>query len=166
MGPSGAERLALETFREFGCSERCSFRAKDITLSFSFAGAHANVVMLNDCLHYFEPETVRDLLSHAVDVLAPEGMLLVATQLLGPDGISPAAAAGFSMHMMLNTAHGGLHATSWIAGAHRRQGALRGPKATRSHRSLRCSPRSEDPALKSGSSPFCCNSCSGDLRHR
>jgi SAM-dependent methyltransferase len=111
----GAERLALETFSEFGCSERCSFRAKDITLSFSFAGAHANVVMLNDCLHYFEPETVRDLLSSAVDVLAPEGMLLVATQLLNPDGISPAAAAGFSMHMMLNTAHGGLHVTSWIA---------------------------------------------------
>lgn len=111
----GAERIALETFREFGCSERCSFHAKDITLPASFAGAQANVVILNDCLHYFEPDTVRDLLSRAADVVTPGGLLIVATQLLNSDGISPAAAAGFSMHMMLNTAHGGLHATSWIA---------------------------------------------------
>jgi O-methyltransferase domain/Dimerisation domain len=111
----GAERLALETFREFGCSERCSFRTKDITLPASFAGVRADVVLLNDCMHYFEPETVRDILAHAVGILRPRGMLLLATQVLNSDGVSPAAAAGFSMHMMLNSAHGGLHATSWIA---------------------------------------------------
>ena len=111
----GAERLAVETFREFDCSERCSFRTKDITLPASFAGVRADVVLLNDCMHYFEPETVRDILAHAVGILRPRGMLLLATQLLNADGVSPAAAAGFSMHMMLNSAHGGLHATSWVA---------------------------------------------------
>jgi hypothetical protein len=111
----GAKPLALETFREFGCAERCSFRIKDITQPESFAGARADVVMLNDCLHYFEPEIVRDILARAAGVLPPQGMLLVATQLLDSGGVSPATAAGFSMHMMLNTAHGGLHATSWIA---------------------------------------------------
>ena len=111
----GAERLALQTFREFDCSQRCCFRVKDITQPASFAAAHANIVMLNDCLHYFEPEMVRDILARAIDVLAPHGILIIATQLLNSDGVSPAAAAGFSMHMMLNTANGGLHVTSWIA---------------------------------------------------
>ncbi|WP_315804873.1 MULTISPECIES: methyltransferase [unclassified Bradyrhizobium] len=110
----GAERIAKETFREFGCSERCAFRAKDITLPASFAGVLADVVLLNDCLHYFEPATVRDLIYRAVEVLRSGGLLVVATQLLNTDGISPAAAAGFSMHMMLNTTHGGLHPTPWI----------------------------------------------------
>lgn len=112
----GAEQLATETFREFKCSERCSFIVKDITQPENFVGVRADLVMLNDCMHYFEPDTVRDILARAVDVLTKEGMLLLATQFLDQDGVSPPGAAGFSMHMMLNTAHGGLHATPWIAG--------------------------------------------------
>ena len=105
----GAERHALQTFREFDCADRCAFRCKDITSPESYQAVRADVVMLNDCMHYFEPEEVSAILSRAASVLAPDGTLLLATQLLHANGVSPAPAAGFSMHMMLNTAHGGLH---------------------------------------------------------
>ncbi|KQV90445.1 methyltransferase [Rhizobacter sp. Root1221] len=111
----GAQRLARETFDEYGCAERCAFHTKDITVPASYDGVKADLVMLNDCLHYFEPEMVSDVLALAAGVLAPGGTLLLATQLLHADGVTPAPAAGFSMHMMLNTARGGLHASPWIA---------------------------------------------------
>lgn len=111
----GAEPHALQTLREYHCADRCVFRAKDITRAESYTGVHADIVMLNDCLHYFEPDTVREILTRARGVLNAQGTLLLATQWLHEDGIAPAPAAGFSMHMMLNTAHGGLHSTPWIA---------------------------------------------------
>lgn len=111
----GAEAHALTTFRDYGCADRCTFRGKDITQLDSYAGVSADIVLLNDCLHYFEPETVQTVLTRIRGVLTPGGTLVLATQLLNSDGITPMAAAGFSMHMMLNTVHGGLHPTPWIA---------------------------------------------------
>lgn len=110
----GAESLAMETFGKFNCADRCFFVAKDIAVTSNFDGVHADVVMLNDCIWYFEPQTVRAILRAASEVLPVGGTLLIATLRLNEDEVSPAAAAGFSMYMMLNTACGGLHSTPWV----------------------------------------------------
>lgn len=112
---AGAEPQALETFREYGCDGRCRFHVRDITEPASFVGARADVVMLNDCLHYFDRPTVRDLLARASELLEPAGTLLVATRVLDEGGTTPTGAVRFSLHMVVNTARGGLHVTPWIA---------------------------------------------------
>jgi hypothetical protein len=49
-------------------------------------------------------------------VVPAGGLLVVMTMTLEADRVSPPSAAGFSLHMMLNTNHGGLHPTPWIEG--------------------------------------------------
>ncbi len=111
-----ARNIAEGTFREMHCDERCSFVVKDISAQESYIGVAADVVLLNDCMHYFEPDTVCQIIGNATSVLRPHGHLLLATQLLNRDEVTPTSSAGFSMHMMLNSFHGGLHATPWLMG--------------------------------------------------
>jgi hypothetical protein len=47
-------------------------------------------------------------------VLPKGGTLLITTIYMDRNCVTPAAAAGFSFYMMMNTAHGQLHPTPWL----------------------------------------------------
>jgi SAM-dependent methyltransferase len=105
---------ANRTFAEFGVADRILFRERDITRAAAYAGEAADIVMLNDCLHYFTEDTVRQIISAATTALLPEGSLIVLSMRLDDDRITPAPSACFSFHMMLNTRDGGLHTTGFL----------------------------------------------------
>jgi SAM-dependent methyltransferase len=106
--------LAEQTFADYEVADRLSFRVQDVLEPDAFAGQRADACMLNDCLHYFDRSETTSLIGNAASVLQPGGLLVVLTMTLEDDGVTPAPAAGFSLHMMLNTNHGELHPTSWI----------------------------------------------------
>jgi O-methyltransferase domain/Dimerisation domain len=118
----GAQQLANATFEEYGCAERCRFHVRDIGQPANFDGVSADVVMLNDCLHYFDMSGVASVLECAVAMLGGRGALVVSTRVLNSDAVTPAEAAGFSMHMMLNTANGELHVTDELVAQMERLG--------------------------------------------
>jgi SAM-dependent methyltransferase len=109
-----ARDLAQETFEEFGVADRLSFKAQNVLEAEAFAGQSADACLLNDCLHYFDETEVRTVIGNVASILATGGLLVVMTMTLERDWVTPASAAGFSLHMMLNTNHGGLHPTPWI----------------------------------------------------
>jgi SAM-dependent methyltransferase len=109
-----ARELATQTFAQAGVADRLGFRAQDVLEPEAFAGASADACMLNDCLHYFDEAEVRTLIGQAAGLLSSGGVLVVLTMVLDNDRVSPLSAAGFSLHMMLNTNHGELHPTPWI----------------------------------------------------
>ena len=112
-----ARAMAERTFREHGTGDRLRFRARDVRDPGAFAGETADACMLNDCLHYFDAGEARALIERAAGVLTPGGMVLVLTMTLDDERTTPAAAAGFSLHMMLNTSKGELHPTPAIVRA-------------------------------------------------
>lgn len=117
-----ARGLAEHTFAEAGVADRLGFRTRNVLDPDAFAGQQADACMLNDCLHYFDEDEVRTLVGRVAQVLGPGGLLVVMTMTLEEDRVTPASAAGFSLHMMLNTNHGGLHPTPWIEGVMRDAG--------------------------------------------
>jgi hypothetical protein len=78
--------------------------------------------MLNDCLHYFAPATVARIVGWAAGALLPGGALVILSMKLDDDGITPAFASDFSLHMMVNAGNGGLHSTGFLIDAMRAQG--------------------------------------------
>lgn len=109
-----ARQLASQTFAESGVADRLAFKAQNVLDPAAFAGQSADACMLNDCLHYFDEAEVRAVIGQVAALLDPGGFLVVLTMTLDSDGVSPPSAAGFSLHMMLNTNHGELHPTPWI----------------------------------------------------
>lgn len=109
-----ARRVAVETLAELGVADRVTFEARDVLAPGAFEGRSADACMLNDCLHYFDRDGVRRVVGGAVSTLAPGGTLIVTTMTLDDDRVTPPGAAGFSLHMMLNTHFGELHPTAWI----------------------------------------------------
>jgi uncharacterized protein YqcC (DUF446 family) len=116
------EEAAAKTLSAWGVDSRIHFCRKDITLPENYSGVTADVVMLNDCLHYFTAETVESLIRCAAGIVPPGGVLLILTMRLEEDRVRPPLSADFSLHMMLNTAHGELHPTPWIANVMTSQG--------------------------------------------
>jgi SAM-dependent methyltransferase len=117
-----ARERALQTFARHGVADRLTFKVVDVLTADAFAGEMADACMLNDCLHYFDEGDVRTLIGRAAALLESDGLLVVLTMTLASDGIAPPSAAGFSLHMMLNTNHGVLHPTAWIEDVMRKSG--------------------------------------------
>lgn len=109
-----AREAAQHVFADYGVENQIEFREADISKASSYESVKADIAMLNDCLHYFEQETVVQILSQVAGVLPKGGTLLITTIYMDRDCVTPAAAAGFSFYMMMNTAHGQLHPTPWL----------------------------------------------------
>lgn len=106
--------VAEHTFREAGVAERIQFHTCDITDFETYGDRLADVVMLNDCFHYFSEEMTAKIVAAATRLLAPAGNLIILSMTLNDDRISPSSSAGFSFHMLMNTASGGLHPTGFL----------------------------------------------------
>ncbi len=104
-----------KVFADNGVADRLKFHARDIGNPASFAGSRADVVMVNDCMHYFTPEQVQNILTLGAGMLGAGGRLVVITPNLHADKTSPKPQAIFSFYMMVNTANGGVHSTDFIA---------------------------------------------------
>lgn len=109
-----ARELAQQTFADYGVEDRLVFKTQNVLEPGAFKEVSAGACMLNDCLHYFDEAEVRTVIGHVSGVVEPGGLLVVMTMTLDDDRVTPPSAAGFSLHMMLNTSHGGLHPTPWI----------------------------------------------------
>lgn len=109
-----AREAAQQVFADYGVEKQIEFREADISKSSSYKDIKADIAMLNDCLHYFEQETVPQILSQVAETIRKGGTLIITTIYMDRDCVTPAAAAGFSFYMMMNTAHGQLHPTPWI----------------------------------------------------
>lgn len=105
-----------KVFRDNHVDKRLSFSAKDIGDPRSYERCSADVVMINDCLHYFTPDQVAKVLALGAGMLRPNGTLAVVTPNLHPQKTGPKPIAIFSFYMMANTANGGVHSTEFIAG--------------------------------------------------
>ena len=110
-------RTANEVFKKAGVQERLVFKEVDLRTVDWTRADYFDVVMLNDCLHYFSEREVRTIVARCAGLLRSEGALIVLSMTLSEDGCEPAGAAGFSFHMMLNTACGRLHPTKTLVDA-------------------------------------------------
>lgn len=111
-----ATRQAAEsTVAKYQLAERLTFKERNLLDLARYQGEGADVIMVNDCLHYFTREETRALLGSAAQLVNDGGSLLVLSMTLDNDEIHPALSADFSLHMMVNTVHGELHPTPWIA---------------------------------------------------
>ncbi|MBC3436576.1 methyltransferase domain-containing protein [Pseudomonas sp. BW16M2] len=105
---------AAATFAKYRLDSRLGFHARNLLDLAQYQGERADVVMLNDCLHYFTREQVRTLIAGAAGMVEGDGALLVLSMALEDDEIHPALSADFSLHMMLNTVNGELHPTRYL----------------------------------------------------
>ncbi|PMZ89655.1 MULTISPECIES: methyltransferase [unclassified Pseudomonas] len=105
---------AAATFAKYRLDERLGFHARNLLDLAQYQGERADVVMLNDCLHYFTREQVRTLIAGAAGMVEGDGALLVLSMALEDDEIHPALSADFSLHMMLNTVNGELHPSRYL----------------------------------------------------
>lgn len=110
-----SKEFALKNIASEGVSNRISFSEKNIFKISGGLKAKANVVLLNDCLHYFPKDKIKSLFEIIKTVILEGGHLLILTPTLYKNEIEPKAAALFSVNMMLNTEFGELHSTEWIS---------------------------------------------------
>lgn len=106
--------VAEQQFRSGALESRLSFREIDIRKTDWRTDEQCDLCMLNDCLHYFTYAEIQVIIEGVVSLLRPGGKLVILTMTLDPTGTAPPSAAGFSLHMMLNTRHGKLHPTDSI----------------------------------------------------
>jgi hypothetical protein len=112
-----ARLTAEQLFKKGGVQERVMFREVDLRSVNWLKVDNFNVVMLNDCLHYFSENEVCSIIAGCARVLLSKGVLIILSMTLSDDGCAPIEAAGFSMHMMLNTLFGRLHPTNILVNA-------------------------------------------------
>ncbi|KMJ43977.1 methyltransferase [Xenorhabdus khoisanae] len=110
-------KAAQKTIEAYGLSGRLEFCEKNLLDSLNFEGVTADIVMLNDCLHYFDETEALKVIRHASSLVNPGGSFLILTMTMDENRVTPALSADFSLHMMVNTNHGELHPTQWIARA-------------------------------------------------
>lgn len=109
-----SKEFALKNIASEGVSNRISFSEKNIFQISGGIKVKANVVLLNDCLHYFPKDKIKYLFKIIKSIIGVGGYLLILTPTLHKNGIEPKDAALFSLNMMLNTEYGELHSTEWI----------------------------------------------------
>ncbi|ASV38820.1 methyltransferase [Pseudomonas sp. NS1(2017)] len=112
---AATRQSAESTLEKFQLAGRLTFKERNLLDLARYEGERADVVMVNDCLHYFTREETQALLRSAAQLVNDGGSLLVLSMTLDSDEIHPALSADFSLHMMVNTVHGELHPTRWIA---------------------------------------------------
>ncbi|MCP3748921.1 methyltransferase [Pseudomonas sp. SBB6] len=108
-------QAAQSTIGKYQLEQRLSFKERNLLDLARYQDARADVVMLNDCLHYFTREQTTALIKGASQLLENNGALLILSMTLDEDEIHPALSADFSLHMMVNTVNGELHPTRWLA---------------------------------------------------
>ncbi|MGJ0578539.1 methyltransferase [Xenorhabdus bovienii] len=108
---------AQKTIEAYGLNGRLEFCEKNLLDALNFEKAAADVVMLNDCLHYFDETEALAVIRYASCLVKPGGALLILTMTMDENLVTPPLSADFSLHMMVNTNHGELHPTQWIARA-------------------------------------------------
>ena len=106
---------AQHTLDTYNLHDRLTFKERNLLDLAKYQGETADVVMLNDCLHYFTREQTRDLIASASQLVAKGGALMILSMSLDANEITPALSADFSLHMMVNTVNGELHPTPWLA---------------------------------------------------
>jgi (2Fe-2S) ferredoxin/2-polyprenyl-3-methyl-5-hydroxy-6-metoxy-1,4-benzoquinol methylase len=87
-----------------GLADRVHPRAGDLR-SDAF-GKDYDLVLISSVCHMLGEEENRALLAKAFEALAPGGRLVIQDFILDPDKTGPRKAALFSLHMLVNTAHG------------------------------------------------------------
>ncbi len=110
----GSAPHATAAFARAGLADRLSFTALDVLRALGPPRRDADVVMVNDCLHYFDHDGVRCVLQLAATAAAPNGVVSVVTPWLEASGTEPAGAALFSFYMMVNAYRGGVHTVAAI----------------------------------------------------
>lgn len=111
---AATRQSAENTIEKYQLAGRLIFKERNLLDLARYEGESADVIMVNDCLHYFTREETSALLSSAAQLVNDGGALLVLSMTLDDDEVHPALSADFSLHMMVNTVHGELHPTRWI----------------------------------------------------
>ena len=113
---SSAE-FAQMSFAQQGLDSRLTFAAIDVLALTDPPRSDADAVMVNDCLHYFDGEGMRQVLRVAEAATKPGGAVSIVTPWLECGGIEPAGTAGFSFYMMVNAYSGGVHTVPEVIAA-------------------------------------------------
>jgi len=112
---AATRQSAEKTTEKYQLTGRLTFKERNLLDLASYQSESADVIMVNDCLHYFTRAETTTLIRNASGLVSEGGALLVLSMSLDEDEIHPALSADFSLHMMVNTVHGELHPTAWIA---------------------------------------------------
>jgi hypothetical protein len=113
---SSAEFAQL-SIAQRGLDARLAFTAIDVLALTDPPRSDADAVMVNDCLHYFDGEGMRQVLRLAGAATKPGGAVSVVTPWLEAGGIEPTGTAGFSFYMMVNAYSGGVHTVPEVMAA-------------------------------------------------
>lgn len=107
-----AVEFAQEALSEPAIVDRVVVKTQDISEIGALQRVSADLIMLNNCLHYFSAETARRIIRDAVGALRPKGRLVITAVHLNDASTSPVPAAVFAFHMMMNATEGCLHTTA------------------------------------------------------
>ena len=97
-------------------TDRVDVKVQDISVEGMLAGYSADLILLNNCLHYFDASSAGNIVREAVNALRPDGRVVITAVHLDDTATSPVPAAKFAFHMMMNAKEGGLHTTSALQG--------------------------------------------------
>jgi len=106
--------FAEKTINKFGLSDRIRFVDGDYVEK-DIAGSY-DVAWLSHILHGEGPETCREMIQKTVDVLNPEGLLIVHDFVLNNSMDGPLFPALFSLNMLLGTDDGQAYSEKQIMG--------------------------------------------------
>ncbi len=110
-----AKQSANNLINEFGLASKLQFIEKDIIEEASYRNQKCDGILINHCLHHFQPEQVSAFLKSCSEMLEKDGIIAMVESHLKPDLTSPPSNALFSMYMMVNRQYGQVHSTEWIA---------------------------------------------------
>lgn len=116
---SSVESMAKKSLSEAEITDRFQFFAKDIADLSNYRDVSADVILLNNCLHYFDGEKAREIVTYCANCLKPGGRLIITAVSLEENRVEPSTAARFAFHMLLNSSAGGLHPTGLLSEAMR-----------------------------------------------
>ena len=108
---AAAANFARTMLDDESVMDRAAVVEQDISEPGALKGESADLILLNNCLHYFSAKTSLRLVQDAVQVLRPGGRVVITAVDLDAEGISPAPASLFAFNMMMNADEGGLHTT-------------------------------------------------------
>lgn len=110
-----AAAFARQALDEPDIANRAAVREADISIT-TVPPASADLILLNNCLHYFGPETAGRIVRDCAEALRPGGRVVITAVHLDDCGTAPEPAAKFAFHMLMNATEGGLHRTRALRG--------------------------------------------------
>lgn len=109
-----AKQAANNLINELQLSNKLQFVEKDITEAGAYRNQKCDGILINHCLHHFQPQQVSSLLKSCSEMLEKNGIIAMVESHLKPDLTTPPSNALFSMYMMVNRQYGQVHSTEWI----------------------------------------------------